>query len=43
MKLVSYMKWAGHVAHMGDVRNAYEVLIRKPESKRPFGRPRRKK
>jgi hypothetical protein len=33
------MKWAGHVAHMGDKRNAYRVLVEKPEGKRPLGRP----
>ena len=27
---------------MGQFRNAYRVLVRKPESKRPFGRPRRR-
>jgi len=33
---------AGHVAHMGEDRGVYRVLVRKPEGKRPFGRPRRK-
>jgi hypothetical protein len=28
-----------YVAHMGDMRNAYKILIRKPEGKRPVGRP----
>jgi hypothetical protein len=32
------MRWTGHVARMGDKRNAYRVLVGKPE---PLGRPRR--
>jgi hypothetical protein len=32
------MRWAGRVARMGDVRNAYNILIVKPDCKRPFGR-----
>jgi hypothetical protein len=35
------MRWAGHVARMGEKRNAYRLLVRKPERKRPPGRPRR--
>jgi hypothetical protein len=35
------MRWAGHVAHMGEGRNVYRVLVGKPEGKRPLGRPRR--
>jgi hypothetical protein len=31
------MKWAGHVAHMGEKRNTYEVLVGKPEGRRPLG------
>jgi hypothetical protein len=27
------MKWAGHVAQMGKVRNAYKILVRKPEER----------
>ena len=34
------MRWAGHVARMGDRRGVYMVLVRKPEGKRPLGRPR---
>jgi hypothetical protein len=34
------MRWAGHVAHMGEVKNAYKILSRKPEGKRLLGRPR---
>jgi hypothetical protein len=33
-------RWAGNVAHMGEKRNAYEVLMGKPDRKRPLGRPR---
>jgi hypothetical protein len=32
------MRWVGHVAYMGDER-MYKVLVRKPEEKRPLGRP----
>jgi hypothetical protein len=34
------MRWAGLVAHMGEGRNVYRVLVRKPEGKRPLGRSR---
>jgi hypothetical protein len=33
------MRWAGHMAHMGEERNVYKVLMEKPEGKRPLGRP----
>jgi hypothetical protein len=33
------MRWAGHVARMRAVTNAYEILVGKPEGKRPLGRP----
>jgi len=37
----SRMKWVGHVAHMGGGRRStYRKLVRKPEGKRPLGRPR---
>jgi hypothetical protein len=32
------MIWAGHVARMGEKRNAYRILVGKPEGKRPLGR-----
>jgi hypothetical protein len=35
------MRWADHVARMGEERNAYRLLVGKPEGKRPLGRPRR--
>jgi len=35
------MIWAGHVARMGEMRNAY-ILIERPEGKRPIVRPRRR-
>ena len=35
------MRWAGHVARMGEVRGVHRVLVGKPEGKRPLGRPRR--
>jgi len=36
------MRWAGHVARMGEERRVYRVLVGKPEGKRPLGRPRRR-
>jgi len=32
------MRWAGHVAHMGEDRGVHRVLVGKPEGKRPLGR-----
>jgi hypothetical protein len=34
------MRWAGHTACMGVMRNAYKILVRKPHGKRPFERHR---
>jgi hypothetical protein len=34
------MRWADHVARMGETVNAYRLLVGKPEGKRPIGRPR---
>ena len=36
------MRWAGHVARMGERRGVYRIWVGKPEGKRPLGRPRRK-
>jgi len=36
------MRWAGHVARMGEGRGVYRVLVGKPEGERPLGRPRRR-
>ena len=36
------MRWAGDVAHMGEKRGVYRVLVGKPEGKRPLERPRRR-
>jgi hypothetical protein len=36
------MRWAGHVARMGEKNNAYRILVGNPEGKRPLGRPRRR-
>ena len=36
------MRWAWHVAHMGEGRGVYGVLVGKPEGRRPLGRPRRR-
>jgi hypothetical protein len=32
------MRWAGHVEHTGVMRNAYYILVGKPEGKSPLGR-----
>jgi hypothetical protein len=34
------VRWAGHVARMGAMRNAHRILVGKQEGKRPLGRPR---
>jgi len=34
------MRWAGHVARMGEERGVYRILVGKPEGKRPLGKPR---
>jgi len=36
------MRWAGHVARMGEDRGVHRVLVGKPEGKRPLGKPRRR-
>ena len=36
------MRWAGHVARMGEERGVYRVLVRKLEGRRPLGRSRRR-
>jgi hypothetical protein len=36
------MRWAGHVARMGEGRHVYRVLVGKPEGKKPLERPRRR-
>jgi hypothetical protein len=36
------MRWAGHVARMGEGRGVYRVLVGKPEGKRLLGRPKRR-
>jgi hypothetical protein len=36
------MRWAGHVARMGEGRGVHRVLVGKPEGKRPLERPRRR-
>jgi hypothetical protein len=41
IKLVR-MRWTGHVARMGEKRNAYRILVGNPEGKRALGRPRRR-
>jgi hypothetical protein len=32
------VRWTGHAARMGERRNAYRILVGKPEGKRPLGR-----
>jgi hypothetical protein len=34
------MKWEGHVINVEEIRNAYKILVRKPEGKRPHRGPR---
>jgi hypothetical protein len=36
------MRWAGHVARIGEVRGAYNILVGRPEGRRQLGRPRRR-
>jgi hypothetical protein len=36
------MRWAGHVARTGEKRDAYRILVGRPEGRRPLGRPRRR-
>ena len=36
------MRWAGHVARIGEEKGVYRVLVGKPEGRRPMGRPRRR-
>jgi hypothetical protein len=36
------MRWAGHVTRMGEERKVYQVLVGKPEGKKPLGKPRRR-
>ena len=36
------MRWAGHVARMGEMKGVYRVLVGKPVGKRPLGRPKRR-
>jgi hypothetical protein len=36
------MRWSGHVVRMGELRDAYNILIGRPEGRRPLGRPRRR-
>jgi hypothetical protein len=36
------LRWAGHVARMGERRGAYRAIVGKPEGRRPLGRPRRR-
>jgi hypothetical protein len=37
------MRWAEHVSRMAEKRNAYRMLVGKPEGKRPLGRPRHRR
>jgi hypothetical protein len=36
------IRWAGHIARMGEGKGVYRVLVGKPEGRRPLGRPRRR-
>jgi hypothetical protein len=35
-------RWSGHVARLGEKRNAHRILVEKPGGKTPLGRPRRR-
>jgi hypothetical protein len=37
------MRWAGRVARMGEGRGAYRILVGRPQGRKPFGRPRRRR
>jgi hypothetical protein len=41
-KYVRRMRWAGHIAQMGEGRSVYRLLVGKPVGKSPMGRPRRR-
>jgi hypothetical protein len=36
------MEWVGHIARIGEMRNEYKILVRKPKGIRPLGRNRRR-
>jgi hypothetical protein len=36
------MRWAGHVARMGEKRGSYRILVGRPQGRRPLWRPRRR-
>ena len=36
------IRWAGHVARMGEGKVVYRVLVGKPEGRRPMGKPSRR-
>jgi hypothetical protein len=36
------IRWVGNVAQIGEMRNAYNIYVGKPDGKRPLGKPRRR-
>jgi hypothetical protein len=42
IKKARRMRWVGHIARMGKKRNAYRLLVGKPDGRKPLGRPRRR-
>jgi hypothetical protein len=42
IRMIKSRRMRGHVARMGEKRNAYRILVGDPEGKRPLGRPRRR-
>jgi hypothetical protein len=42
IRIMKARRWAGHLARMGERRNAYSLLVGKPEGRRPLRRPRRR-
>jgi hypothetical protein len=38
LPVLCYLYWVGHAEHMGELRNAYKILVGKPDEKRPLRR-----
>jgi hypothetical protein len=41
--MITIMRWAGHVARLGEGSGVYRVLVGKPEGKRPLERPKHRR
>jgi hypothetical protein len=42
MMMMMMMRWAGYATRIGEITNAYKILVVKPEVKKPLGRRRRR-